>query len=154
MPAPVCIVGADRHPEAERNGFAAGQARPNVQLLPQQSEGEMTRILARASIYAAPSRYEPFGLAPVEAALSRCAIVASDIPVLRELWQDAAVFFRDNDAQALKSALEFLVEDPALRAEYANLAYTLAREKFTAERMVNEYMELYRTLAPAAVAAA
>jgi glycosyltransferase involved in cell wall biosynthesis len=93
-------------------------------------------------------------LAPLEAALSRCAIVASDIPVLRELWQDAAVFFRENDARALKSALESLVRDRVLRAQYANFAYTLAREKFTAERMVNEYMELYRTLTPAAVAAA
>jgi glycosyltransferase involved in cell wall biosynthesis len=154
MPAPVCIVGADRHPDAERSGFAAAQARSNVELLPQQSEGQMTRILARASIYAAPSRYEPFGLAPVEAALSRCAIVASDIPVLRELWQDAAIFFSYNDVQALKCALESLVRDPVLRVKYANLAYTLAREKFTAERMVNEYMELYRTLTPAAVAAA
>ena len=41
-----------------------------------------------SSIYAATSRYEPFGLAPLEAALSRCAIVASDIPTFRELWGD------------------------------------------------------------------
>jgi len=37
--------------------------------------------------------YEPFGLAPLEAALSRCAIVANDIPSLREVWGSAAMYF-------------------------------------------------------------
>lgn len=154
MPTPVSIVGAVQHPEAQGNGFTAGRVALNVQLQPHQAESRMVQILARASIYAATSRYEPFGLAPVEAALSRCALVASDIPPLRELWQDAALFFRNNDAQSLKSALLSLVRNPALRLKYANLAYAHARRKFTAGRMVDEYMELYRALAPAAVAAA
>jgi len=154
LPAPLCIVGAGEHPETESNGFVATRAPDNVQLQPQQSESQMIQLLARASIYAAPSRYEPFGLAPVEAALSRCAIVASDIPPLRELWQDAALFFRNDDAPSLKGSLESLVRDPGLRNRYAKLAYTRARLKFTAGRMVDEYMELYRALAPAAVAAA
>jgi hypothetical protein len=46
------------------------------------------------------------------------------------------------------------VRDPGLRAKYADLAYTQARRKFTAERMLGEYLELYRALAPAAMAAA
>jgi len=90
----------------------------------------------------------------VEAALSRCALVAADIPSLRELWEGAAVFFRNNDAEALRLALELLMSDPALRKKYANLAYDHARRKFNAERMVESYMKLYRALAPAAVVAA
>ena len=52
----------------------------------QLSEEQMRELLGRAAIYIATSRYEPFGLAPLEAALSRCALVANDIPSLRELW--------------------------------------------------------------------
>ena len=58
------------------------------------SESEMRELLSRAAIYIATSKYEPFGLAPLEAALSRCAIVANDIPSLREIWGDAALYFR------------------------------------------------------------
>src|SRR5260370_4322250 len=153
MPAPVSIVGADHSSEQPDKLFAV-QKNTKVHLQSQQDERQMAQIHARSAIYAAPSQYQPYGLAPVEAALSRCALVASDIPSFRELWQDAAVFFRNNDPQDLRRALEPLVHDPLLRHQCANLAYTHARRKFTAERMVSEYLELYRTLAPAAVAAA
>src|SRR5581483_9222396 len=91
----------------------------------------------------ATPRYEPFGLAPLEAALSRCALVANDIPSLREIWDDAALYFDANNAQSLADAIERLRADPGLRSTYANRAYDRARQRFTAERMVNDYMSLY-----------
>ena len=36
--------------------------------------------------------YEPFGLAVLEAAQAGCALVLSDIPTFRELWDGAALF--------------------------------------------------------------
>ena len=44
-------------------------------------------------------------MAAVEAAFSRCAIVANDIPSFREIWGDAAITSRENDAESL--ALRF-----------------------------------------------
>jgi glycogen synthase len=151
MPAPVHIVGADRHPEFQGSAFACEEIRSNVHLDPQQDEKQLAQLFSRAAVYAATSRYEPFGLAPVEAALSRCAIVASDIPSFRELWGSAAVFFRSDDAADLRSTLEHLVRDPGLRQRYANLAYNHARAKFSAARMVDQYLELYHALLPASV---
>lgn len=148
MPMPVCIVGSDKHPESQAGAFGSSEPGSGVQFEPQQDERQLSRLLGRASIYAATSCYEPFGLAPVEAALSRCAIVASDIPPFRELWQDAAVFFRNNDASSLRDAVSRLAEDRPLRQEYANLAYQHARQKFTAERMVDDYLNCYRPLLP------
>ena len=45
-------------------------------------------------MYAATARYEPFGMEVLEAALSRCAIIANDIPSFREIWGDDAIYFR------------------------------------------------------------
>lgn len=149
MPMPVRIVGSDRHPEFESPVFSAEEISPNVRLEPEQSEFQIAEILARAGIYAATSRYEPFGLAPVEAAMSRCAIIASDIPTFRELWGEAAVFFHDNDPASLLLAVERLLFDPALQQRAARLAYEHALRHFTAERMVANYLSLYQTLAPA-----
>lgn len=151
MPAPVHIVGVDRHPEWNESIFANDEIRSNVHLDPQQDEPELSQLFSRAAIYAATSRYEPFGLAPVEAALSRCAIVASDIPPFRELWDGAAVFFRNDDARDLRSKMECLVSDPGLRQRYANLAYAHARRRFSAARMIDHYLELYHTLLGATV---
>ena len=151
MPAPVRIVGADRHPEFQGSAFAGQEIGNNVHFGPQQDEKQLAQLFSRAAIYAATSRYEPFGLAPVEAALSRCAIVASDIPPFRELWDGAAVFFRSDDAADLRSALQHLVRDSGLRQRYANLAYNHARARFSATRMIDQYLELYHALSPASV---
>jgi len=148
LPAPVHIVGSDRRPEMHNGAFAAETIQPNVHLDPEQDEKQLVQTLARAGIYAATSQYEPFGLAPVEAALSRCALIASDIPPFRELWEGAAMFFRNNDAESLHDTVEHLVRDPELRRRQANVAYRHAQQRFSAERMVNDYMSLYQALAP------
>ena len=149
MPGEVHIVGSDRHPDLESHRFAAEAIRPNVHLDPEQDEARLAQLLARAGIYVATSQYEPFGLAPVEAALSRCALVASDIPSFRELWESSAVFFRNNDAASLQAAVTRLLCDRSLRREKANLAYHHAQRCFSSQRMVSDYMNLYRTLMPA-----
>lgn len=149
MPVPVHIVGADRHPELQNAAFAVEELRPNIHLEPQQDEKALSAIFSRAAIYGATSRYEPFGLAPLEAALSRCALVVSDIPTFRELWDGAAVFFRNDDAPHLRETLEALTSDSGLCRRYANLAYDRARRDYSAARMVDDYVELYRSLVPA-----
>jgi glycogen synthase len=149
LPAPVQIIGCNRHPELQSSVFAVEDIPPNVHLGPEQDEKQLVQTLARAGIYAATSQYEPFGLAPVEAALSRCAIVASDIPSFRELWDGAAIFFRNNQPESLRDAVKSLLGDPALRLRQANLAYRHARQHFSAERMVDGYMNLYQALVPA-----
>lgn len=149
MPFPVHIVGSDRHPEFDRPAFSAEEISSNVHLEPKQDEVQIAEILARAAIYAATSQYEPFGLAPVEAALSRCAIVASDIPTFRELWGEAAIFFRNNDPKSLLQVMERLQRDPSLRRLKGNQAYHHARKHFTADRMADRYLSLYQTLIPA-----
>jgi glycogen synthase len=151
---PVWIAGDDRHPDpalADELGVPRGRG---VRFCGKQSESQLRQIFSQASIYAATSQYEPFGLAPLEAALSRCAIVANDIPSLREIWGDAACYFRRNDANDLAKRIDQLQNDPDLRRTYANLAYRRARQRFTAERMVDDYLNLYQSLVPAGAAVA
>src|SRR5690242_21194480 len=104
-----------------------------------QTEAQLRQLLSRAAIYVATSRYEPFGLAPLEAALSRCALVANDIPSLREIWGDAALYFNRNDARSLGVAIRSLLADPDLRREYANRALRHAQANYNAARMTDDY---------------
>jgi glycogen(starch) synthase len=112
-----------------------------------RSVAEVEALLARASIFAEPARYEPFGLAALEAGLAGCALVLSDIPSLREVWGDAALFV-DPDA-GLEDALNELIEDEALRRHYAQLARRRARE-YSPQRMAAAYHALYERLPVAA----
>ena len=103
-------------------------------------------LYSTCSVYAATSRYEPFGLAPVEAGLSKCALIANDIPSFRELWGDSALFFRRNDPDALAMPSKRFAEHPPLRRLYAEEAYERARARFNSHRMVDDYEGLYKTL--------
>ncbi len=143
---PITIVGTEQHPDEvfrEGSPFALVD-RNRITVLGPQSEGQLRHLYGRASIYAATSKYEPFGLAPLEAALSRCAIVANDIPSFREIWGESACYFEANDAASLFDALNRLASDRDLRLTYANLAYNRARQYFNADRMVDEYLAIYR----------
>jgi glycogen(starch) synthase len=153
-PAPIYIAGTDEHPEAALRREKRPAKKKKVQFRGQMSEGELRQLYSRAAMYAATSRYEPFGLAPLEAALSRCALVLNDIPSFHELWGENACYFRYNNAQSLHDELQRLLKDRESRIAYANLAYYHARQHFTADRMVDQYMDLYQCLVRAEARAA
>jgi glycogen synthase len=106
---------------------------------------EMAERLGAAAIFAAPARYEPFGLGVLEAAASGCALALGDIASLRETWDGAAVFLPPNDAAAWRDALSSLIADEARRAALAAAARRRAAA-FSRERMGERYAELYYRL--------
>jgi glycosyltransferase involved in cell wall biosynthesis len=120
-----------------------------VGLLGRLSREQMASWYDRASIYALPARYEPFGLSVLEAATAGCALVLGDIPTLRENWTDAADFVAPADVDALAAAIQRLIDDPVYRLAQARRARRRAR-RFTADRMAAAYLTMYRELtAPA-----
>jgi glycosyltransferase involved in cell wall biosynthesis len=107
--------------------------------------------LGRASIYALPARYEPFGLSIVEAALSGCALVLGDLPSLREIWGDAACYVPADDPHALAGTLGRLIGHAAARRELARRAHALAVRR-TPAAMADAYLAQYRAVRRAQVA--
>lgn len=143
--ADIRIVGWTQEPGREKKALPT--CPPNVHLLGPKSQDELRHLYADASIYAATSRYEPFGLSPLEAAFSRCALVMNDIPVFHELWGDAATYFRKNDPADLSRVLAELGQHPELLNRLANKAFLRACQKFTASRMVAECESAYHQVA-------
>ena len=145
---PVVVAGETQHPdEAYRGEDTRIVCEGTLELKGKQNAEQLRSLFSRAAIYAATSRYEPFGLALVEAAFSRCTIVANDIPSFRELWGETACYFRTNDANDLRDVIALLRGNKVLRRQYAELAYQRARRRYTADRMVEEYLEVYAHLA-------
>jgi glycosyltransferase involved in cell wall biosynthesis len=153
---PVCIVGdetpANDLPLRADVRFQDGDI--GVTLRGPQSESQMRMLYSKASIFAGTSRYEPSGITILEAALSRCALVQNDIPPLRELWGNAAIYFATNDAESLAETVRMVSEDVQLRRDFANRAFQRARESFNAHRMTDNYIQLYRSVAAKKAAAA
>lgn len=62
--------------------------------------------------------YEPFGIAPLEAALCGCTVVANDIASLREVWGDDALYF--DGPRSLSMLLHQLNRDKRQLAQTRN----------------------------------
>jgi glycosyltransferase involved in cell wall biosynthesis len=106
---------------------------------------ELAWWMSHSAIFAHPARYEPFVLAPLEAARSGCALVLGDIPSLREVWGDAAVYVDPDDHDALAATLRELIADPFHRNTMAARAQVRA-QRYSVPRMVAAYHNLYLEL--------
>ena len=146
---PVWIVGSQEEPGSPADFVKLNLGRGEFKLLGEKSQEQLRGLFARAAIYAATSCYEPFGLAPLEAALSRCALVMNDLPVFHELWGDAAYYFTRNDPEDLARRIRELSEDSGLRREFADRAFARANQLFTAGKMVDQYESLYQSVCAA-----
>ena len=144
---PVLVAGDARGPDG-------AHAPPrHVRYLGRLPSDSLARVYGKAAVFALPARYEPFGLAALEAALAGCALVLGDIPTLRELWNGAAVFVDPDDRDGLTRILNRLAADPHRRAELAALARRRALA-YSAVRMGRGYRRAYDELLNARHAAA
>jgi len=137
---PVAAAGAQDHPEGGRMTF------DNVDMLGLLTQRQFSDWLSRASIYALPAFYEPFGLSVLEAGLAGCVLVLGDIPSLREIWDGAALFVPPARTDMLEAALIRLIGDERLRRELGGKARKRALG-YTVEAMARAYAGLYETLA-------
>ena len=136
---PICAAGENRSPEGKHVSLKG------LVLLGQLNSNMLARWLGRAAIFVLPARYEPFGFSALEAALAGCALVLADIPSLREIWMDSALFVLPTDPDNIAAALLELIEDESLRQNLSKRARSRALS-FTPERMAQGYLSLYERL--------
>ncbi len=142
---PVLIAGELRDPEGAQAAAAARGHSGGARLLGQLVPADLAALRRRAGVFAAPARYEPFGLSILEAAGDRCALVLGDIPSLRELWDGCAEFVAPDDREALAFALRALLRREARAARLAERAAARA-SRLSVGRMAQSYSDLYRQL--------
>jgi glycosyltransferase involved in cell wall biosynthesis len=136
---PIRIAGDPGHPNGSRRNFE------NLVCCGLLSSEMLAGALKRASIYAHPALYEPFGLSVLEAAFSGCALVLGDIPSLREVWENAAVFVSPQDEYAIERGISRLIDSPALLREMGGRARQAALRYSTATMAAN-YVATYSEL--------
>jgi glycosyltransferase involved in cell wall biosynthesis len=121
-----------------------------VHALPRVSETELEALYSRAHVLLFPSRGEGFGWPIIEAQACDCPVICSDRTSLPEVGGDAAlVHALDDEAGMAASVLK--LGEPGFRAAVIGRG----REnlvRFSKERMVDAYIELYASVLRAASA--
>jgi glycosyltransferase involved in cell wall biosynthesis len=120
---------------------AAKGVRGRLHLLGELPRQQIADFLAAGDVYVFPSRTETFGLAVAEAAIAGLPVVANDLPVLREVLGEAALYADAERPEALAAAVLQVRSDPALAASLVQAGRQLA-ERYSPERMCAAYEAL------------
>ena len=77
----------------------------NAEFLGRVSDEELATLYKNAKAFIYPSLYEGFGLPPIEASHFGCPVILSDIPVLKEICRDSAIYFNPYSPQSIIEAV-------------------------------------------------
>jgi glycosyltransferase involved in cell wall biosynthesis len=115
--APVLVVAGAEDPRytnarslAETLGLTA-----RIRFLGSIPEKDLPALYNGAMAFVFPSKYEGFGLPPVEAMACGVPVACSNIPCLNETVRDAALQFDPGRPESIAAALERIVNDGELR---------------------------------------
>jgi glycosyltransferase involved in cell wall biosynthesis len=139
LPMPVVAAGPVRGP----NGMRLNAH--HLRLPGRLGAVAIARILARGPVFVSTACYEPFGLAVLEAAQAGCALVLSDIPGFRELWDGAALFVAPMDDAGLAQVILDLAHDHQGRAALSCAARERS-QRYDVESMTTGMLDIFRAL--------
>ena len=144
---PLVIAGHwdPRYPEARQRAAA----RPGrVHLIGGVAQTDLAALYAGAAFFVFPSLEEGFGLPVLEAMACGTPVLCADLPVLREVGGDAALYFDPHQAEAIAAALERALSDADLLAGLRERGLARA-QAFSWQRAAAATVQVYERVAQA-----
>lgn len=109
-------------------------------------QDDVRSFLLQGDLFVLPSRYEPFGIAVLEAMACGIPIVATKCHGPVEILDDRSAWLCDANEDALTDALRTAINDPDGRRQRARAAWTSFRERYAADVVVPKFESLYETM--------
>lgn len=113
----------------------------NVHLPGYISDEKLQTMYQNALLSVYPSLYEGFGLPPLESMTYGCPVINSDIPALREVSQDAALYVDPYNVDDITQKIEQLLVDEPLRKELQQKGL-LQIKKYSWDKSAKQVYEL------------
>ncbi len=139
---PPTAWGTARFPDLPRyaDQLELGQS---VRWLGEIDEADKPSLYRLAAIMAFPSRYEGFGLPPLEAMACGTPVVACQISCIPEIVGDAAFLVDPDDARAMGGAILGILFEPPLAGQLRNIGLNRA-SLFNWQKTAEETLMVYR----------
>lgn len=104
---------------------------------------ELPAIMRQARMLVFPSLYESFGLPPLEAMYSGAPVLCSDLPILREILGDAALYADPQHPRAFALQCADLISNTDMWRKTAQRGYTQAG-RYSWERCAHETAAVFK----------
>lgn len=104
---------------------------------------DLAKIFTQAEAYVFPTLSEGFGIPALNAMSAGLAVAAADIPTLREIYGDAALYFDPQNPQDIAEKLNLILSDPKTRSDLVKRGLGQAK-KYSWQKMAEETLEVYK----------
>lgn len=141
----VIVCGRSVFWERFREFVKSNGAESFVKLIGHVSDDELGTLYKNAEAFVFPTLSEGFGLPGLEAMAAGTPVVCSDIPVLREVYGDAALYFDPKDPQDMSEKIQQVLADSKLRDRLIKAGEGQA-VKYSWRKMVEETLKVYKGL--------
>ena len=109
-------------------------------------QDDIRSFLLQGDLFVLPSRYEPFGIAVLEAMACGLPIIATKCHGPVEVLDNDSAWLCDADEDALTGALESAISDPDGRRQRTQAAWSLFRERYAADKVIPLFENLYKSM--------
>jgi glycosyltransferase involved in cell wall biosynthesis len=99
-----------------------------VKYLGYVSDADLLQLYRHAHAFVFPSRYEGFGIPPLEAMSQGCPVLAARIDSVQEVCGDSALYFDPDSPESLLEALRMFEAHPTVRQTLAARAHDRAAQ--------------------------
>jgi len=107
------------------------------------SDEELVVLYSQAEAFVFPSLLEGFGLPGLEAMAADCPVVCSNIPVLREVYGEAAEYFNPLDVKDMTKKIKLVIKDDERKQKLKKLGLELVK-KYSWKKMAKETLSVYQ----------
>ena len=120
------------------------QAEKLVNLVGFVTDEELAGLYQRAVAFVFPSLMEGFGLPGLEAMAYGTPVLASAIPVFKEIYQEAAVYFDPQNPQDIADKIKLVISDKKVREKKTKECLALVK-KYSWLKMAQETLKVYNS---------
>lgn len=117
-----------------------------VELLGFVSKGQLNSLYNRSVAFVFPSLSEGFGLPGIEAMEAGTLVLASDIPVFREIYKDSVTYFNPHDFSSIAKAMQNTLE---LTNDQRNTIIEKSKKfvsQYSWEKMAKNTLKIYENV--------
>ncbi len=116
-----------------------------VHILGYQSDQVLEYLYKQATAFVYPSKEEGFGLPGLEAMANKTLVLASDIPVFKEVYKNNVIYFNPHDFSSIADAMNTVLTMPRLeKAKITDQAFEFSK-RYTWEKAAEATLGIYES---------
>jgi glycosyltransferase involved in cell wall biosynthesis len=144
IPHRLVVVGqSEGFITSDKDSVARSKNTPRVTFAGAISDEQLDKLMAKASALIVPSIYEGFGLPTLEALAAGVPVVASNIPPVKEVCGDDAIYFDPKKTEELAEALLAVSTLPPERRDEMSRRGKARAQEFSWERAASAYLRIF-----------